>query len=150
MNPLSYDKAIQDWQEAQTKEIRAIRFTGFQDKADALSALGHEESDLILRPKKKTFFGKLKDFRTASTEQYKAIEQLVPLCAQVKAVVELDGRARVFRIGPASNITICQIELDEKVKLSGGMPQLDSMHDWVKELLGEFAKTVYPGKKVSL
>jgi len=150
MNPLSYDKALAEWDEANAREIRAINYVGFKDKADSLAGLGHEEIDLVLRPEKNGFLGKLKNLKNKKSAEYKVLESLTPLCSQVKAVLELGGKKRTFRIGPSASNSLCQIELDENVKLVGGIPELSSMHAWGVDLLNEFSKSVYKGQKVTV
>lgn len=150
MNPLSYDKAMKEWQESNTIEIRGKQFVGYSDLADALSGLGHEETDIVFKPPKMGTLGKFSTFKNKSSVEYKAVEALSGMCSQVRAVVKLGARKRVFRIGPDRNNSVCQIELDESVTLSGGMPELQSIHSWGKELLREFVRTVYPGQQVDL
>lgn len=52
MNPLSYDKAFKSWLDARTTEIRCTKFSGCRDITDQITLLGHDEQELVFKPKK--------------------------------------------------------------------------------------------------
>lgn len=148
MNPLGYDKAFKQWEEAIAKEITLIKFTGLDNLEDQIKKLGHEEVEVTLKPAKKSTLGKLKDYFNPSSKEAKAIELLDPMCSQIKTVVELDKKRRTFRVGPDVNNVICQIDLDDSVKLIEGNPDPTDMKKWCDEILSDYCKSMYPNLKV--
>ncbi|MET0082687.1 MAG: hypothetical protein ABW079_06705 [Sedimenticola sp.] len=148
MNPLSYDKAMASWQDANAKELKVTKFVGLTDIADQLRNLGHKEQELIIKPPRNGALGKLKDYFNKDSEQAKAVEVLSPLGSQVKTVVEINGKRRTFRVGQFDYNTLCEIELDDEVKLIDGNPELTSMHKWCKTILQEYSITMYPNMNV--
>lgn len=148
MNPLSYDKAFDHWVDGQAKEIRLVKFTGLSDLADQIKGLGHQEQELRLKPPRKGSLGKLKDYFDSKSEQSKAVELLEPLCAQIKTVVEIDGKKRVFRVGSSTDHAVCDIEAPENLPLDGGNPAYDGMVEWCNEIAMEFSNKLYPGLQV--
>lgn len=151
MNPLSYDKAMANWQDANAIEIKVTKFIGFSDKTDQLSGLGHNEKELVIKPPKKQRLGKLRDFYNKDSAQAKAVEVLAPMGSQVKTVVEMNGRTRTFRIGLPEYSSLCEIELDEKeVTLIEGNPELTSFHKWCTSIIKDYASSMYPGLDIKL
>lgn len=150
MNPLSYDKALRVWQEANAKEIKVMSFVGIKDIADRIKGLGHEEQELTFKPPRKSSFGKFGDFFNQKSEAAKAVEVLSEFGKEIKTVVELNGRKRTFRVGYNMSNSVCQIEVDTEVDLIDGVPKLDSMHSWCSGIINEFCSRIYPGKKVGL
>lgn len=148
MNPLSYDKAFDHWVDGQAKEMRLTKFKGYSDIADQIKGLGHEEQELRLKPPRKGSLGKLKDYFDPSSEQAKAVEVLTPLCAQVKTVIELDGKKRVFRVGSSADHAVCDIEAPDTLSMDGGNPTFDGMAQWCAEIAKEFSEKLYPGLQV--
>lgn len=148
MNPLAYEAAFAEWQEANTKELRVTKFTGLADIADSLPNMGHSEKELILKAPKKGSLGKLKRYFEPQSDEYNLVEVLSPLGSQVKSVVELEGRRRTFLVGHHASNTVCDIELDESVELDGGVPKLNSIHKWSMALLSEYSVHMYPGLEV--
>lgn len=150
MKPLSYDKALDSWVDGQAKEIRLVKFKGFDDLADEIKNLGHNEQELRLKPPRRSTLGQLKDYFNPQSEQAKAVELLTPFCAQVKTVVELDGKKRVFRVGTSADNSVCEIEAPEDLPLDGGSPTHAGMLKWSHEIVKEFSATMYPGLELSL
>jgi hypothetical protein len=145
LNPLAYEKAFQDWTDANVKELHVTSFNGVKDIADSIKNLGHHEAKLTLTPKKRGgCFGKLSDLKTKGTDQFRLVEILNSLGSQTKTVVELNGKRRTFIVGKNENNPICQIELDEKVKMEHGLPEFESLHLWVNDILSEYSKKMYP------
>lgn len=150
MNPLSYDKALSEWDNAITKEIRLIKFTGLEvlnDIADRLKNLGHNDEQVMLfKPKRSKDFGRFIDFFNKDSEQAKIIELLTPLCSQVKAVVDLNGRKRVFSVGNNSSNSICEIEAPDNIVRDFENLEYESIHNWCHGISQEFAISLYPKK----
>lgn len=147
-NPVTYEKAVRQWQKAQVKEIRAIGFKPYSDKTDFLKGLGHKQSELIIKPERNRAFGILENFRKGSRSE--AIEFLENNCKDLKALVELDGKKRVFRIGGTRANPVFRLDLDESVSIVDGVPDFDEMYDWVVDVVNELSQRVYQGQKVSL
>ncbi|HGF7509129.1 TPA: hypothetical protein AB5A35_001023 [Vibrio cholerae] len=147
MNPLAYDKAINAWLDAPAKEVKLTKFVGLADAADQIRKLGHHEQELIIKPPRRGTLGKLRDYLTQDNDRLKAVEVLSGFGSQVKTVVELNGKKRTFCVGNRSTNTVCEIELDDTVVLDNGVPLLNSMNRWVKQISKEYAQTMYPGMK---
>ncbi len=143
MNPLSYDKALAEWENANAKEIRLIKFSALEDLADNIKKLGHNEQTLTLKPPRKGTLGKLKDYMDKDSEQFKAIEFLTPMCSKVKTVVELNGRKRTFSIGYNASNSICEIEAPENLELEFGNPKFEAIKSWCSDISKEFSKSLY-------
>lgn len=147
MNPLSYDKAFNSWLDARTTEIRCTKFNGCKDITDQLTLLGHEEQELVIKPKKNKSLGRLRDF-IGKGDKLKAIEVLIETSGVIKSVVELDGKKRTFRIGEQAANVLCEIELDDSVEIVGGVPVFESIQNWCKEISKEYAQRMYPGLSI--
>lgn len=151
MNPLAYEKAYKEWEDAVAKEVKLTKFKGLANIEDQVDKLGHCEQELIFKATRKKNLGTLKDYFTPGSEQLAAIEVLTPLCAEVKTVVEIGGRKRTFRIGSNPSQQICEIELDEtEVPVDAGVPDARLFAAWCRKLLLEFARTIYPKVKVEI
>ncbi|MFK1039777.1 hypothetical protein ACIUV2_12515 [Pseudomonas aeruginosa] len=151
MNPLSYEKAFHEWRKATAKEIKLLRFSGMSTLEDQIRRLGHNEAEhtyVIKAPRRKSL-GAFADFLTPGTEQMATVEMLTPLCAQVKTVVEMNGRKRTFRLGASQNNQVCEVDVDEsKVAIIAGNPHMKQFDAWCKTLLNEFLANLYPGMRV--
>lgn len=143
MNSLSYEKAMSEWANATAKEIRLVKFNGFNDKADAISCLGHNEETLILKPKRRKNFGLFKDLLNKDSESYKAVESLQSSCETVKTVLDLNGRKRVFSVGSNATNAICEIDAPEDLKHIDGNPEYNAMKTWCSEIEKEFSDALY-------
>jgi len=150
MNPLSYDKALSEWENANAKEIRLIKFSALGDLADSIKKLGHDEQMLTLKPPRKGTLGKLKDYMNKDSEQSKAIEFLTPMCSKIKTVVELNGRKRTFSIGYNASNAICEIEAPEDLELEFGNPKYDAIKSWCSDISKEFSNSLYKSMKTAL
>ncbi|PTB03652.1 hypothetical protein C6V82_03975 [Halomonas urumqiensis] len=147
-NPVTYEKAVQQWMQAEVKEVRAVGFSPFSDRADELKGMGHKQAVLVLKPKRKESFGLLERFKKGSRTD--AVEFLESHCQDLKAVVELEGKKRVFRIGGTRENPVFKLDLDDCVTVSDGVPDFEEMYDWVVEVVNELCQKVYPGQKVEL
>lgn len=148
MNPLSYDKALKSWLDARTTEIRCTKFSGCKDITDQITLLGHEEQELVFKPKKNKSLGKLRDF-FSNGDKLQVIEVLSKTSGVIKCVVEMDGKQRTFKLGNNASNILCEIELDENVDIINGVPEFKSMQKWCKEIINEYAKRMYPGLTMS-
>jgi len=146
MNPLSYHKALLEWENANVKEIRLIKFKGLSDVADRIKMLGHDEQTLTFKAPRKGFLGKFKDYLNENSDQSEAVEFLSPLCSKVKTVVELNGRKRIFSVGVNATNTICEIEQSDSLELESGNPKYSSILQWCSEISDEFIESFY-GKR---
>lgn len=153
MNPLSYEKAFDEWKKATAKEIKLVRFSGMGTIEDQIKKLGHDEAEhtyIIKAPRKKTL-GAFADFLTPGTEQMATVELLTPLCSQVKTVVEMNGRKRTFRLGTNPSNQVCEIDVDEdKVSIIAGNPNMKEFDSWCRILLNEFLSSIYPGMGIKV
>lgn len=151
MNPLAYEKAFKEWQNAVAKEIKLTKFKGLANIEDQVEKLGHYEQELVIKASRKKNLGSLKDYFTPGSDQLAAVEVLTPLCAEVKTVVEMGGRKRTFRIGANPSQQICEIELDEtEVPVDAGIPSTQHLAKWCRGLLQEFVRVLYPNMKVEI
>lgn len=147
-NPVAYEKAVQHWLQGQVKEIRAINFTPFSDKTNSLPGMGHKQAILILKPERNKSFGRFFNFRKG--EKSEAIEFLESNCKDLKAVVAIDGKERVFRIGGNRQNPVFRLDLGEEVSVEHGVPDFDEMFEWAVEIVNELCTKVYPGMGVKL
>lgn len=147
-NPVTYEKAVQQWMDADVKAVKAVGFLPYSDKTDVLKGMGHKHAELILKPKRKGTFGKLEKFRKGQRSD--AVEFLETHCKDLKAVVEMDGKKRVFRIGGTRQNPVFKLDLDDCVTVDDGVPDFEQMYDWVVEVIDELCIHVYPGQKVKL
>jgi len=148
MSPLSYEKAIETWQEANTKELKITKFEGLTDIADQIKNLGHEELELIMKPPRKGTFGQLKEFFNPDSEQAKIVEVLSELGSQVKTVVELNGKKRTFIVGADASNSICRIDFDDSIQMQDGAPMIGSLNRWILIIISEYVSVMYPGLEV--
>lgn len=149
MNPLAYKKAFRMWEEALAKEIKLTKFVGMPDITDQIKNLGHKEQQLIIKPPSRGSLGKLKDYFNADSDEYKVVEFLSPMCAEVKAVADLNGKRRTFTIGRPAEEQVCEILIDEEdVDMIAGNPEPKSLHIWCSGVLQDFIESLYPGLKV--
>lgn len=145
MNPLAYDNAVNAWLDATAKEVRLTKFVGLNDIADQVKKLGHNEQELVIKPPRRGGLGRLRDYLTAGSQQLEAIEIMGEYGSQIKTVVEMDGKRRTFCVGRNRTTPLCEIELGEDVILIDGVPDLVSIKHWVREIIQEYARTMYPG-----
>ncbi|MEZ8062107.1 MULTISPECIES: hypothetical protein [Vibrio] len=145
MKPLAYDKAIDAWLEATAKEVRLTKFVGVKDIADQVKKLGHHEQELVIKPPRRNNLGKLKDYLTKGSERLAAVEVMSDFAGPIKTVVELDGKQRTFCIGRHESTSLCEIEISEEdVTFVSGVPELDSIRTWVRDIIKEYAVRMYP------
>ncbi|AYH36016.1 MULTISPECIES: hypothetical protein [Pectobacterium] len=143
INPLTYDKAVIPWLDAETKEIRVIGFTAPKSLEDSISSLGDIEGEYVLKPKRNGTFGKFVSFRKKGTKQAKLVELLSEEASQVKVKVVMEGGTKTFRVGKSERSTMCQIEIDlDVVKVIAGSPEFSSLDSWASGLIKELSKEI--------
>lgn len=153
MNPLSYEKAFEEWKKATTKEIKLVRFNGMGTIEDQIKNLGHDEAEYTysIKASRKRNLGAFIDYLTPGTDQMAIVEHLAPLCAEVKTVVEMGGRKRTFRLGAKRSNQVCEIDVDEdQVTITAGNPDMKEFDKWCRILLNEFLSTIYPGMGIKV
>ena len=142
---MAYEKAFQEWSNANVKEVVVTAFSGLTDTSDNLNSsglFGHfEKPDVRLKPKSKIPFGNL---FIKGSDGLKVVEMLKPLGEQVKVVAEMGNKKRTFKIGAEPENSICQIELDSSVDVIDGTPAFQSIHSWTNGILDEFMNALYP------
>lgn len=143
INPLSYDKAMQPWLDAETKEIKVIGFKPAIDLADRVSSLGDLDFEYSIKAKKNKSLGRLCDFLKKDSDEYNLIELLNAEGDQVKALVAMNGSKKTFRIGSSNRSAVCQIEIDEEqVSIIGSTPDFDSLNKWASGIVMDIRKTI--------
>lgn len=148
MNPLAYDNAVNAWLDATAKEIKLTKFVGLNDIADQVRLLGHGEQELIIKPPRKGGMGRLRDYLNADSPHRQAVEVMGEYGAQVKTVVEMDGKRRTFNVGRNRTCALCEIEVEENIIGDDGVPEYGRINTWVREIVAEYARTMYPGLNV--
>lgn len=143
INPLSYDKAIIPWLDAEAKELRVIGFKAPSSIEDSISSLGDIEGEYVLKPKKNGTLGKFRNFRNKGSTQAKLIELLSGESKQVKIKLVMDSGSKTFTIGNSERSPICQIEIDlEKVTVVAGNPDFKSLDSWASDLINELSADI--------
>jgi hypothetical protein len=143
INPLTYDKAVIPWLDAEAKELRVIGFTAPKSLEDSISSLGDIDGEYVLKPKKNGTLGKLKNFRKKDTDQAKLVELLSEEASQVKVKVVMGGGSKTFSVGKSEKSTMCQIEIDlEVVSVVAGNPDFDSLDRWASDIVSDIRKEI--------
>ncbi|MFN3881355.1 MAG: hypothetical protein ACK4L8_08015 [Nitrincola lacisaponensis] len=150
MNPLAYDNAVNAWLDATAKEVKLTKFVGLSDIADQVRLLGHGEQELIIKPPRRGGMGKLRDYLNPNSDQMQAVEIMGDYGAQVKTVVEMDGKRRTFNVGRNKTSALCEIEVEEDLIGDDGVPDFVKINSWVRDIVGEYAHTLYPGLKIEV
>jgi hypothetical protein len=150
MNPLTYDKAVDAWLNASAKELKVTKFSGLDDIADQVKQLGHNEQELVIHAKRSGSLGKLRDFFNKDSEQMKTVEILGEYGEQVKTVVEIEGKRRTFTVGRNASSSLCEIEMEDNLINEDGIPNFDKVKSWVRSIIGEYSKSMYPGLTIKV
>lgn len=144
--PLTYMKAVEElMKKSSVKELRLKQYTpksGLKDIADHLT---EHTTELIVKPKKKgDSFGSFWDLYKNKKHEGKnrgAIELMTQECASVSAVIEFEGKKRVFSLSENSD-PVSSIEFDEnEVTMDGGAPVMKSLNKYATKLLADLVKT---------
>lgn len=147
IHPLSYDKVVQDWMDnATVKELRLQKFTPKNELKDAVAALDENVINITLKPKNKGgSFGSFLEFYQGNNikgSKRGAIEILGNECHAVKALVEHNGKKRVFSLA-ANSTPISSIEFDEEdVAMDDGAPKFDALKTYGRTLLADLLDTM--------
>lgn len=145
-NPLTYEKVATEWMKnANIKELRLQKYKPKNELSDAVSTLQEHTIDITLKPNKKGgIFGSFLDFYKDDKiegSQRGAIELLGEQCHNIKALVEHDGRRRVFSLA-ANSSPLSNIDFDENdVVMDDGVPSFDSLRDYSSLLLSDLMQT---------
>jgi len=140
INPLPDKKAMDKWLNAPVQAIRVTKFTGAKDITDQLFD-GHYEQELVIKSSRNKILGQLKEYIKPHSSKFEAIEVASEYGSQVKALVKMNGKERTFTIGANA---FCKIQLDDNVKQKNGFPELESMYLWVKDVMIEYVRAIYP------
>jgi hypothetical protein len=148
LTPISYKKSFNKWKDAQVKDLRITKFSGFSDDTDRMRGLGHDEQFDSYELKIKLKQGlKLSGFFNSNSEEKRLIEICTPFGEQVKTVVDYHGKKRTINLGYNADLQFCNIELDEDdstVTIEDGFPEFNSFHEWVNSILDEYLEDLYP------
>lgn len=150
MNPLAYDNAVNAWLDATAKEVRLTKFVGLNDIADQVRLLGHGEQELVIKPPRRGGMGRLRDYLDLKSEHRKAVEIMGDYGAQVKTVVEIDGKRRTFNVGRNRTSALCEIEIDDDIIGDDGVPNFKKINSWIRDIVKEYARTMYPGLNIKV
>ncbi|MEL3921993.1 hypothetical protein V1481_01360 [Aeromonas enteropelogenes] len=143
MNSMSFDKVLQEWANAETKEIVALRLKTPNDIADIPGNLGNIHTNFSIKPQKNNSLGLFRNFLKKNTPEANLVEELDNISDDVKVVLNLDGRVRSFRIGKKNRRGNTEVVVSEDVDLIGGVPEFKSMYNWVLTVLEDFKKKLY-------
>lgn len=141
--PFAHRKAVEAWQNANVKVIKAIGYKHMQetsDSADALRQLSEgNEVEILIKPPRNDILGKLADFLTKGSKHH-LIQDISPETSEVKVEVEMNGTHRTFSVySPrGSGRASYEIELDPNVEIEKNMPEFDSIKKWVTTLCDDF------------
>lgn len=144
--PLSYEKALQEWQAAVAKEIRVTRFNAVPNIEDVEINGGHIESMLVMKPKKRRMnFGRFSKFFEEGTEQANLVATLSEMGSQINTVVQLGKRKHTFKVGPVNDNVVCQIDFPDDMQLDDGMPLIANVSVWASGIIAELCRNMYKG-----
>lgn len=147
MLPLSYDKALDNWQESEAKSIVVEGFNFQGDKADAvLKGLNYKKTRLVLVPKKRQTFGRLNHFLDVDSDQAKAVAVLSEHGAQVKTTFLLNKKRRTLTVDKVGGQIVCDVDFDEDVILVEGVPDFVSLLEWSRSMMNDFIRKTYGNK----
>ncbi|MCQ9123150.1 hypothetical protein [Rodentibacter caecimuris] len=141
--PFAHKKALDAWQNANVKAIKAIGYTQPQEVTDAAEALRQlsngNEIEISIKPPRDDALGKLLDFLPKGSK-YGLIQVISPETSGVKVEVEMNGSYRTFSVySPrGSGRASYEIEIDPNVEIEKNMPEFDSIKNWVKGLVKDF------------
>jgi len=144
INSLTYEKALQEWADANVTEIKAVRFKGQTDIGDIPSSFGGYHIDYVIKPQKNSRLGKLKKLLIENSDESAIIEELDELSGDIVVSLELDGNNRKLRIGRNSRKALCEIILPDNIELVDGAPTLSTLNAFAGGVLLEFVDKLYP------
>lgn len=141
--PLSNEKALQEWSNATAKTITAVRLSRNTDLANIPTSIGDVHTSYVIKPRKKSGLGKLKNFVTIGSPENNLIQELDQQSDDVRVVVQMGDKHRTFKLGSRYRHSLCEIELPDTIKMVGGSPELSSIRAWVMEVLSEYKEKIY-------
>lgn len=142
--PLAYDKAVQEWSNAEIKEIRAVRLKSSSDMADIPLSFANSHADYVIRPQKNSKLPRFSSILDKQSKEAKLIYELESKCEDVKVSLQINGKTRTFRVGNKSKTTLCEVVFPDTVKIIDGNPDLQSVYDWSIQILDEYKMKLYP------
>lgn len=139
MQPLSYQKALVEWQKAVAKEIMAIPKAQHSDLADKVKQISPKAQTIMtIKAPRTGNFGSWGAFSKKDTEQYALLQIIEQDYENIVATVKKGDRTRKVRIGTNITDKICTIEAPEDLKMTGGNPNTDSILEWCEEIKSDF------------
>ncbi|MCK9139916.1 hypothetical protein MZB18_07165 [Haemophilus influenzae] len=141
--PFAHKKAVEAWQNANVKAIKALGYTHPNEETDAAEALRKlsqgNEIEILIKPPREGALGKFRDYLSRGSK-YQLIQDISPETSGVKVEVEMNGTYRTFSVysPKGSGRASYEIELEANVKIEKNMPEFDSIRNWVKELVNDF------------
>lgn len=143
MYPFAHKKAVEAWQNANVKAIRAIGYRQTSEASDAAEALRQlangNEIEISIKPPRDGALGKLSEFLSRGS-RHQLIQDISPETSGIKVEVEMNGSYRTFSVySPrGSGRASYEIEVDPDVEIEKNMPEFDSIKEWVKKLAADF------------
>ncbi|WP_148265880.1 hypothetical protein [Oceanimonas sp. GK1] len=144
LNPLSFDSILQEWANAETKEIVAMRLKTPNDIADIPFLSGDIHTNFTIKPHKNKSLGPFRNLLKPGTPEAKLVEELDEIGDDVKVLLQLGDRQRSFRIGKKSRRGNTEVVVPDTVELIGGVPEFNSMYNWTVSVLDDFRTRLYP------
>lgn len=146
IQPLTYEKAMEPWLEAEMKEIKVVGFKPTKNIEDKIHGLGDVEHEYKIKAKRNKTLGKFKNFLVKDSDESKLIEVLNHGSKQVKALVSMGGSHKTFTIGHGDKHAFCQIDVDEEeVTIVDGNPDFTSINKWASDILKEISRAINIG-----
>ena len=147
IRPLTYEKAVEDWMKhSKIKELRLTKYSPKSEVSDQVDQLAENTVEIKFKPKEKGgSFGSFWDFSKSKNRKGRlsgAVDILEEYCTSVKAVVEFEGRKRVFSLS-SEELPVSSIDFDEDdVKMDEGAPMLNSLHEFSTQLIDDILSTM--------
>lgn len=142
--PFAHKKAIVAWQNANVKTIKVLGYDRPSDKSDPAEALrtlaNGNETEFQIKAPRNGILGKLSEYLDRTNQKHQLIQDLSEETSGIKVEVEMNGSYRTFSVYSPRNSgrASYEIELDNDVEIEKGMPDFDSIKDWVKKLIEDF------------
>ena len=142
IRPLAYGAAVKDWyKNAEVCEVRISRFTRKIPDGDLANYLSDHYVDVVYKPKKRNMrLAKLNKLNASLMDIKSKKSELI------KAVVELNGKKRIFRLGvDDAPISTIDFEESDEIKYKGGNPTISSVRAYSGNLVDELWPSVIKG-----
>lgn len=140
MRSKSYAKSLKMWQEAMTKEIKAIPKNNHSDLADKVANITPKAETVIsIKAPKGGNFGTWGSFGKDDSKQHQLLEVLEQDYQNIVATVQRDGKTRKVRIGTNITDAICIIEAPDELEFNDGNPTTESILAWCETIKSDFS-----------